>query len=160
MDAEGFGLGFVKTNHHGLAAATLVKLRGDNHGAQMDLPLPTVTASGNHLAEVRAFLVAYYGCDEDGQDLQLPLRTVTTKDRLGLVTVEGIEYAISDIGMRMLEPHELLRAQFGRFAATYDLSAAKTKTAKVRLIGNSVCPENAEAIVRANAPHLVQRAAA
>jgi DNA (cytosine-5)-methyltransferase 1 len=147
-------------DHHAAVAATLLKMRGENHGAQMDLPLPTVTAGGNHIAEVRAFLVAYYGCDKDGQDLQLPLRTVTTKDRLGLVTVEGVDYVISDIGMRMLEPHELLRAQFGRFAATYDLSAAKTKTAKVRLIGNSVCPENAEAIVRANVPHLVQQVAA
>lgn len=150
-------------DHHGLAAATLVKLRGDNHGAQMDLPLPTVTASGNHLAEVRAFLTAYHASDYSGgfgADLFDPMRTVTTKDRLGLVMVDGTEYAISDIGMRMLEPHELLRAQFGRFAATYDLSAAKTKTAKVRLIGNSVCPENAEAIVRANAPHLAQSVAA
>jgi DNA (cytosine-5)-methyltransferase 1 len=51
--------------------------------------------------------------------------------------------------MRMLEPHELLRAQFGRFAG-YDLSEATTKAAKVRLIGNSVCPEMAEALVAAN----------
>lgn len=147
-------------DHHAQVAATLVKLRGENHSAQIDLPLPTVTAGGNHIAEVRAFLVAYYGCEKDGQELELPLRTVTTKDRLGLVTVEGAEYVIADIGMRMLEPHELLRAQFGRFAATYDLSAAKTKTAKVRLIGNSVCPENAEAIVRANVPERVAAVAA
>lgn len=65
----------------------------------------------------------------------------------------GIEAALGrpvDIGMRMLEPHELLAAQFGRFAAAYDLSRATTKAAKVRLIGNSVCPEVAEAIIRAN----------
>jgi DNA (cytosine-5)-methyltransferase 1 len=52
--------------------------------------------------------------------------------------------------MRMLEPHELLRAQFGRFADAYDLSAATTKAGKVRLIGNSVCPEVAEAVVASN----------
>lgn len=33
----------------------------------------------------------------------------------------------------------------------YDLSAARSKAAQVRLIGNSVCPEVAEALVRANA---------
>lgn len=44
------------------------------------------------------------------------------------------------------------RAQFGRFADAYDLSAARTKAGKVRLIGNSVCPEVAEALVRANLP--------
>lgn len=71
-------------------------------------------------------------------------------DLFALVTIEGTEYQIVDIGMRMLQPHELLRGQFGRFAAGYDLSAARTKTAQVRLIGNSVCPEVAEAIVRAN----------
>jgi DNA (cytosine-5)-methyltransferase 1 len=78
------------------------------------------------------------------------MRTVTAKHRLGLVTIEGSDYQIVDIGMRMLEPDELLAAQFGRFAGSYDLAAARTKAAKVRLIGNSVCPEVAEAVVRAN----------
>lgn len=156
-------------DHHGLAAATLVKLRGNCHGAQLDLPLPTITAHGMHLGEVRAFLTAYHASDYAGgfgQSLDESMRTVTTKDRLGLVLVEGVEYQIVDIGLRMLEPEELLRAQFGRFAAGYDLSKAVGKKGRyakgvaVRLIGNSVCPENAEAIVRANAPHLIQRVAA
>jgi DNA (cytosine-5)-methyltransferase 1 len=140
-------------DHHALTAATLVKLRGENHGADLRAPLPTVTAGGFHIGEVRAFLTAYYGTDlapGQGQDLREPTRTLTTKARLGLVTVEGVDYQIVDIGMRMLEPHELLSAQFGRFAPLYDLSAARTKSGKVRLIGNSVCPEVAEALVRAN----------
>lgn len=140
-------------NHEGITAAHLVKFRGDCHSSQLDLPMPTVTAKGFHIGEVRAFLTAYYGNDLAqgmGQGLDESLRALTAKQRFGLVTVEGVDYQIVDIGMRMLEPHELLRAQFGRFAADYDLSAAKTKTAKVRLIGNSVCPEVAEAIVRAN----------
>ncbi len=57
------------------------------------------------------------------------------------------------------EPHELLCAQFGRFAEGYDLSAATTKAAKVRLIGNSVCPEVAEAVVAANVPKKQRRTA-
>jgi DNA (cytosine-5)-methyltransferase 1 len=61
--------------------------------------------------------------------------------------------------MRMLEPEELLRAQFGRFAEGYDLSAATSKAAKVRLIGNSVCPEVAEALVRANTRDAAEMAA-
>jgi DNA (cytosine-5)-methyltransferase 1 len=141
------------SDHHALAAATLVKLRGENHGADLRAPLPTVTAGGFHIGEVRDSLTAYYGTDlapGQGQDLREPTRTLTTKARLGLVTVEGVDYQIVDIGMRMLEPHELLSAQFGRFAPLYDLSAARTKSGKVRLIGNSVCPEVAEALVRAN----------
>lgn len=142
-------------DHHSLTAATLVKLRGDNHGADVLLPLPVVSAQGTHLADVRAFLTCYYGVNgkgDNGQQISLPMRTVTTKDRMGLVVVAGIAYEISDIGMRMLEPHELLAAQFGRFARTYTLEAARTKTYKVRLIGNSVCPEAVEALVRENIP--------
>ncbi|QRK08090.1 DNA cytosine methyltransferase [Archangium violaceum] len=138
------------TDHHALTAATLVKLRGECHGADVAEPLPTVTASGTHIAEVRAFLMAYYGNGSQLQGLGSPLRTITAKHRLGLVTVDGVEHQIVDIGMRMLEPEELLRAQFGRFADEYDLRAAKSKAAKVRLIGNSVAPEVAEAVVRAN----------
>jgi DNA (cytosine-5)-methyltransferase 1 len=138
-------------DHHSVVASTLVKLRGTGVAGPVDVPLPTITAGGNHLAEVRAFLTYYASQDgPKGQSLHDPMRTVLTKDRLGLVTVEGTDYQIVDIGMRMLQPHELLRAQFGRFAASYDLSAATTKAAQVRLIGNSVCPEVAEAVVRVN----------
>jgi DNA (cytosine-5)-methyltransferase 1 len=151
-------------DHHALAAATLVKFRGNEANghpgcAPVDEPMPTLTAHGTHIAEVRAFLTAYYGADgTGGQELLEPLRTITTKHRLGLVTIEGTDYQIVDIGMRMLQPHELLRAQFGRFAAGYDLSAAvgkrgkRTQEAQVRLIGNSVCPEVAEAVIAANLP--------
>lgn len=139
-------------DHHSLAAASLVKLRGQCSGADPAEPMPTVTGQGLHVAEVRAFLCAYYVNDAAGQALTDPARTLTTKDRLGLVTVEGQDYQIVDIGMRMLEPAELLRAQFGTFAAGYDLSAARTKAAKVRLIGNSVCPNVVQALVAANAP--------
>jgi DNA (cytosine-5)-methyltransferase 1 len=146
-------------DHHALTAAHLVKLRGQCHGASAEDPMPTLTSGGTHVAEVCAFLLKYYGTARAGQSLELPLHTLTAKHRLGLVTVEGTDYQIVDIGMRMLEPHELLRAQFGRFASSYDLSVAKTKTAMVRLIGNSVCPEVAEALVASNLPN-EQRVAA
>lgn len=147
------------TDHHSLAAVTLAKFRGTSeaHSGAADprQPLPTVSAGGDrggvHIAEVRAFLTAYYGSDATGgQQLSLPLRTIPSRDRFGLVIVEGTEYQVVDIGMRMLQPHELLRAQFGKFAEGYDLSAAKSKKDQVKLIGNSVCPEVAEALIRAN----------
>jgi len=140
-------------DHHSLAAVCLAKFRGTDPKQPASLPvtepIPTISAGGVHVAEVRAFLVAYYGSGSIGQDLNRPLRTVTAKHRLGLVTVQGIDYQIVDIGMRMLEPEELLRAQFGEFAAGYDLEQARTKAGKVRLIGNSVCPEVARALVAA-----------
>jgi DNA (cytosine-5)-methyltransferase 1 len=102
-------------DHHALVASHLLKLRGgfaDHQVTAQDStgPAPTVTAGGNHLAEVRAFLIKYYGTEQDPQ-LGLPLHTVTTKDRFGLVTVHGDDYVIADIGMRMLVPRELFRAQ-------------------------------------------------
>jgi DNA (cytosine-5)-methyltransferase 1 len=138
------------TDHHALAAAHLVKFRGQCFGSNLDKPMPTVTAKGLHVGEVRAFLTKYYSTGAIGQSLDEPAHTLTAKQRLGLVTVAGVDYQIANIGMRMLEPHELLAAQFGEFSRTYDLEAARTKTAKVRLIGNSVCPDVSRALVEAN----------
>lgn len=137
-------------DHHSPVAATLLKFRGECNGASLDEPAPTITAQGLHLAECRAFLVKYFGAAKHGQTLFDGLHTVTAKPRFGLVVVDGQPYEIADIFLRMLEPHELLRAQFGEHADGYDLSAAKTKEAKTRLVGNSVCPHVAAALVRAN----------
>lgn len=155
---------------HGLVAAFLAKHYGGNTtpGTSLTRPLDTITATDHHALaaaalepvggnlgrahQVHAFLMTYYSNGGQWQDARDPLRTITANDRLSLVTVDvdGVEHVIVDIGMRMLDPGELLGAQFGRFAAAYDLSAARSKKAKVRLIGNSVCPEVAEALVRAN----------
>lgn len=105
--------------------------------------------------KILPFLVAYYGdgVGDVGQQVDEPLRTITTRDRFGLVTieVEGATYAIVDIGLRMLEPDpELLGCQFGEYAEDFDLSAATTKADKTRLIGNSVCPHPMRAVSAAN----------
>lgn len=140
-------------DHHSLVASNLLKLYGTNSGAGMEEPMPTVTATGWHLGEVRAFLAAYYGNDKDGQAVSDPFRTVTSKERFGLVTVEGMPYAIVDIGMRMLAPRELFRAQ--GFPDGYIIDAVVagrrlSKTDQIRMCGNSVCPPIARALVEAN----------
>jgi DNA (cytosine-5)-methyltransferase 1 len=154
-------------DHHALGAVTLATFRGtapDQPGAHsVTEPLGTITAGGIHTAQVIAFLTAYYGSDHSpghGQDPRRPMRTLTAKARLGIVTVHGVDYQIVDIGMRMLQPHELLRAQFGRFALGYDMSTVPTKSAAVRLIGNSVPPEVSEALVRANVAEYSEEKAA
>lgn len=130
----------------------LAKLRGTSNSAGTAEPLGTVSAQGQHHAEVRALLLKYYGTDQDPQ-LGEPLHTVTTKDRFGLVTVAGELYAIADIGMRMLQPRELYRAQ--GFPDSYQIDRGAdgrvlSKAAQVRMCGNSVCPPLARAIVAAN----------
>lgn len=128
-------------------------------GGEGDLrkPIKTVTAGGLHAAEVRAFLIKYYGNEADGHDLADPLGTVTTRDRFGLVTVGGEEYRIVDIGLRMLTPRELFRAQ--GFPDSYIIDhgilpdgsrVVLTKTQQVGMCGNSVCPPLALALVTAN----------
>jgi DNA (cytosine-5)-methyltransferase 1 len=151
-------------DHNALVAAHLEVMHGTGQGRAADAPAPAVLAQGQHLAEVRAFLVAYYGTERDGGDLFDPMRTVTSKERFGLVTIAGQDYAIVDIGMRMLAPRELYRAQ--GFPDSYRIDVPfngkpMTKTAQVRMCGNSVCPPLAAALVRANyaQPMEVPRAA-
>jgi DNA (cytosine-5)-methyltransferase 1 len=143
-------------NRFALVTSHLVKMRGTNIGQPVTAPLQTVTAGGNHFGEVRAFLLKYYGAGI-GQDVQEPLHTVPTKDRFGLVTIHGQDYQIVDIGMRMLEPHELFAAQ--GFPSNYIIDRdadGKTypKSAQVARCGNAVPPPFAEHLVRANLPEL------
>lgn len=153
----------TSSDHHSLVTSNLIKLRNNCTGQDNREPLHTITGCGEHFAEVRAFLIKYYGADQDPR-LEDPLHTITTRDRFGLVTVAGEDYAIADIGLRMLAPAELYRAQ--GFPADYiiewgiDASGARvplTKTAQVRMCGNSVCPPLAAALVHANVPEMAVR---
>ncbi|ATM79365.1 DNA cytosine methyltransferase [Serratia fonticola] len=143
-------------DHHALVTSNLIKMRGTNIGQEVTAPLQTVTAGGNHFGEVRAFLLKYYGTNI-GHPADDPLQTVTTKHRFGLVTVEGVDYQIIDIGMRMLQPHELYAAQ--GFPSWYiidrDYRGKKyAKDKQVARCGNAVPPPFAEALVRANLPEM------
>jgi len=141
-------------NRFGLVTSHLIKFRGNNLGHSAREPLHTITAGGNHLGEVRAFLMAYYGASI-GQSVGEPLHTITTRDRFSLVTVMGQDYQIADIGMRMLQPHELYPGQ--GFPPNYIIDQDHEgkpypKTEQVARCGNSVPPPFADALVRANLP--------
>ena len=136
----------------GLVTSHIIKMKGNNLGHDCRQPLQTITSGGLHFGEVRAFLMKYYGTDQ-APELKEPLHTITTKDRFGIVTVKGHDYMIVDIGMRMLQPRELFRAQ--GFPESYIIDTEykgkpMTKGAQVRMCGNSVSPFPAEALVRAN----------
>jgi DNA (cytosine-5)-methyltransferase 1 len=153
-----------KGSTQGLAAVNMVRQFGTSVGAPVDAPVATVMAQGGgkiHLSA--AFLSKYYG-KGDGQVADDPLHTVTTKDREALVTVEieGETYVITDIGMRMLTPRELFRAQ--GFPDSYVIDRKPdgspiSKTEQVSKCGNSICPPMAAALVKANyAPRDVEPA--
>ncbi len=137
----------------GMVTTHLIHLRNNCDARSVEQPLPTLTAGGGHVGEVRAFLIKYYGNEKEGVSLREPLHTVTAQDRFGLVTVRGEKYQIVDIGMRMLEPHELFAAQ--GFPRDYIIDRDATgkpipKYKQVARCGNSVCPALAEALVRSN----------
>lgn len=150
---------------HGLVAALLSKHYGGVVGHCVRRPIGTVTAQdhhalttatlsrspGGHADRVHALLMKYYGTGS-GQDMRQPLHTVTTKDRFGLVLVRGELWRLEDIGMRMLQPHELFAAQ--GFPVDYIINfefngKPLPKKAQNALVGRSVCPPLAEAMVRA-----------
>jgi DNA (cytosine-5)-methyltransferase 1 len=157
----------------GVVSAFLEQANGGNYtgpGSDLRNPQPTICAQGSMqrlvtctlspeaeagALRVAAFLMRYYG--EGGQhgDLRDPLQTITTKDRLALVTVliRGVPYVIVDIGMRMLEPSELYRAQ--GFPPEYIIDRTAdgrklSKSAQVKMVGNSVSPPPLRAIAEAN----------
>lgn len=134
-------------DHHSLIAAHITKFYGTSTGSLMGDPLPTVTGGGQHAGLVAAFLLKYYGQGGQWSGLDEPMHTLVTKARMGLVTVTigGEEYAVVDIGLRMLTPRELARAQ--GFPDSYLLTG--TKTQQIARIGNSVCPPVARAVVEA-----------
>ncbi|MGE5631603.1 MAG: DNA cytosine methyltransferase [Caulobacteraceae bacterium] len=143
-------------DHNALVTDHIIQMNNNMVGTDMREPLNTIVAGPGHIGEVRAFLIKYYG-QGTGQDIKEPLDTVVGKDRFGLVTIEGQDYQIVDIGMRMLEPHELFRAQ--GFPENYiidrdDKGNPYPKKEQVARCGNAVPPPFAEALVRANLPEL------
>jgi len=104
-------------------------------------------------------MVKYYGAGI-GQSMHEPVHSVTTKDRFGLVTVmiNGVDYVITDIGMRMLSPRELFNAQ--GFPRDYIIDRQANgkpigKTKSVHGCGNSVPPDLAAAVINANCGFMI-----
>lgn len=144
------------SNRYGLVAAFLSKFYKSGTGQDLREPLHTVTTSPGHFGEVRAFLIKYYG-QGTGQDIKAPLDTVTAQDRFGLVTINGTDYQIVDIGLRMLEPKELYGCQ--GFPEDYIIDHdcdGKTypRSEQVRRCGNAVCPPLPAALVKGNLPEM------
>lgn len=107
--------------------------------AQVEAELqPLSDAQLDSARKVAAFL-RKYDCWDDREFVTL--------------TIRGVEFIIIDIGMRMLTPRELARAQ--GFRETYILAAPfndgfLTETDQRHKIGNSVCPDMACVLFRNN----------
>jgi len=167
-----------------LVTAMLAHLRNNMDCSGVDGPMPVITAGGQHHAvveaslaglspeheagalRVAAFLMQYYSNGGQWSAIDQPCNTITTKERLALVTVvyQGQPYVIVDIGLRMLSPRELYRAM--DFPEDYIISHGHdgrkfTITEQVQMVGNSVSPLPLAAIAEDNNPwKLMQEAVA
>lgn len=145
-------------NHHAVVASHLVKLRGTcRDGQRTDEPAPTITAGGLHVGEVQTTLAVDEYDEQRAQLVLAFLRKYCGEDCTGLVTIDGVVYRIVDIGMRMLQPRELYRAQGfpDWYVIEHDFRGVKyAKDKQVARCGNAVPPQFAEALVRANLPEL------
>ncbi|HHT0341661.1 TPA: DNA cytosine methyltransferase [Klebsiella variicola subsp. variicola] len=147
-------------DHHAVVASHLVKLRGTcRDGQRADEPMPTITAGGQHVGEVKTTLAIEDYDEERAQQVLAFLQQYCGEDSTGLVDIGGVTYRIVDIGMRMLQPHELYRAQ--GFPEWYiidqDYRGVKyAKDKQVARCGNAVPPPFAEALVRANLSGMCQ----
>lgn len=164
-------------NRHALVTSNLVKLRGTSNAASVADPLATASAGGTHHAEVRTTLSRTPESLERREQVRAFLRefcpSLKDAEFPELVTINGVIMEVTDIGLRMLTPRELANAQ--GFRRDYILDPVYTSvnkrgktvtkrlsgSAQVRMIGNSVSPPPATALIRANTAHerLMSRAA-
>ncbi len=151
----------ISKDHEGLTTAHLVKMKGTNLGGPATEPVQTITAGGGHHGvvttritraepgadlkhwpEIRELLNTYCGYDLGPEDVIL-------------LQIGGVWYFMADIGLRMLTPRELYRAN--GFPDDYKIERDYTgqtygKSKQVARCGNAVPPPFAAALVRANLP--------
>lgn len=152
-----------------LVTAHLAQLNNNCNARDLREPLRAIRSGGENHALVEytlspeaeegalrcaAFLIRYYGSGGQWGDLRDPMATVTTHDRLALVTVwlQGEPYVVVDICLRMLTPRELANAT--SFPAKYILDHGHdgrvfSKTKQVEFIGNAVPPLMGAAFISA-----------
>ena len=148
-------------DHNALQTAHMVKMKGTNLGGQAQDPLQTITAGGGHHGVVTTRIAKA----EPGTDLQnWPKIRATLNEfcdyhledtEVILFSIGGAWYFMADIGLRMLTPRELYRAN--GFPDDYKIDRDYTgkeygKTKQVARCGNAVPPPFATALVRANLP--------
>lgn len=148
-------------DHSALQTVHMVKMKGDDFGRPVRTPLQTITAGDGRHGVVRTALEKV----ESGKDLRNwpRIRTLLNEfcgyhladDEVILFSICGTWCYMADIGLRMLTPRELYRAN--GFPDDYKIDrdfTGKTygKTKQVARCGNAVPPPFAEALVRANFP--------
>ncbi|WP_417790323.1 DNA cytosine methyltransferase [Terasakiella pusilla] len=149
--------------HFAQTCAYLNKYYGTGEGADVNEPMHSVTTKDrfglvelsidtdpDEVTRYQAWWIARWLEEHDPQpEPILPEPRPSAIE----VTIQDIVYVVVDIGMRMLQPRELFLAQ--GFDADYNITPEyngkpMTKTAQVRMCGNSVSPYMSCALAAAN----------
>lgn len=148
-------------DHNAIQTAHMIKLKGDNLGEPVQEPVPTITAGGGHhgIVTVQA-AKAVPGADlKNWPQIRELLNQYCgyrlKEDDVLLFRIGREWYFMADIGLRMLTPRELYRAN--GFPNDYIIDHDYTgkpygKSKQVARCGNAVPPPFATALVRANLP--------
>lgn len=150
---------------HNVVAAHFQRDFGQSVGSPLKDPIGTITADRNgHAALIASFLEHHNGEKPKVDEFGFVVITLTKKTKLktpwGWALLEKGSYYIEDICMRMLQPLELYLCQGFRRGYIIDIGAdgkPLTKTEQVRMVGNSVSPPPASAVIRVNLPELICR---
>ena len=154
-------------DHSALAAANLLHYYGGaDHASRVDSPLPTVTTLPRHYV-VKTYLQKIDTAQDFGNWAHV--REILNKyagysiaaDEIFIMEIDGEQYFISDIGMRMLKARELMLAQ--GFPPDYIIDIEShigkrySEAKQIARMGNAVCPPVAEALVRANCAEIASQ---
>ena len=151
---------------HYLCKGYLTILRNNMDCRSVNEPLNTITTSGAHFAYTKVYVKKYKpGCNlYNWSKVRELLNTYTdwnlADDEILIFNINGIEQFIYDIGLRMLQPKELYKAQ--GFPDDYIIETdcsgkAYPKSKQVARCGNAVPPPFAKALVSANCPWLCEK---
>lgn len=138
---------------HSLTSACMVKYYGTAKAAPLDSPMHTLTSKAR-MGLVDAVMDEKQGRYNEVREWLRHWNVIGQNDEAE-VCFQGAPYRIQDICMRMLAPRELYTAQ--GFGADYDIAPMHngkrlSKTAQVRMCGNSVPPQLVKALVSSNGP--------
>lgn len=141
----------------------LTVLRNNMDCRSVQEPLNTITTSGAHFADTKVYIKKFLpGCKLGyWNKVRELLNTYTdwnlADDEILIFNINGVEYFIYDIGLRMLQPKELYRAQGfpNDYIIDHDYTGREyPKTKQVARCGNAVPPAFAKALVQANLPEM------
>lgn len=150
-------------DRNALIESHLCILRNNQDCKSLNEPIPTLCTSGGHISEIRTTIAKYSPAGQYGNwsEVRGLLNNYCgyslADDEILLLEINGDKYFIADIGMRMLEPRELYRAQGfpDDYIIDFDVNGKRySRNAQVARCGNAVPPPFAEALVRANLPEM------